>query len=119
MSKFLKRVVCIGSLLSMLAGCTTKVILDCDMSYVNDDAFAMMFLAQADKLGYIDLLGVAVSGGNKTGAVAVNVVLLQLEAVGRTDIPVMCTATWTSMFLRKTISKSVLRECFPEANDLY
>ena len=66
----------------------TKVILDCDMSYVNDDAFAMMVLAQADKLGYIDLLGVAVSGGNKTGAVAVNVALLQLEAVGRTDIPV-------------------------------
>ena len=44
---------------------STKVILDCDMSYVNDDAFAMMLLAQADKLGYIDLLGVAVSGGNK------------------------------------------------------
>ncbi len=67
---------------------STKVILDCDMGYVNDDAFAMMFLAEADKLGYIDLLGVAVSGGNKTGAVAVNVTLLQLEAVGRTDIPV-------------------------------
>jgi len=67
---------------------STKVILDCDMGYVNDDAFAMMMLAQADKLGYIDLLGVAVSGGNKTGAVAVNVALLQLEAVGRTDIPV-------------------------------
>lgn len=67
---------------------STKVILDCDMSYVNDDAFAMLMLAQADKLGYIDLLGVAVSGGNKTGAVAVNVALLQLEAVGRTDIPV-------------------------------
>ena len=67
---------------------STKVILDCDMSYVNDDAFAMMMLAQADKLGYIDLLGVVVSGGNKMGAVAVNVTLLQLEAVGRTDIPV-------------------------------
>ena len=67
---------------------STKVILDCDMGYVNDDAFAMMMLAQADKLGDIDLLGVAVSGGNKTGAVAVNVALLQLEAVGRTDIPV-------------------------------
>lgn len=67
---------------------STKVIVNCDMSYVNDDAFAMMMLAQADKLGYIDLLGVAVSGGNKTGAVAVNAALLQLEAVGRTDIPV-------------------------------
>lgn len=128
MSKYLKRVICIGIMLFMLAGCTkaddaqsgtpattenltptaipaysdktslsdfnivtdssTKVILDCDMSYVNDDAFAMMFLTQADKLGYIDLLGVAVSGGNKMGAVAVNVALLQLEAVGRTDIPV-------------------------------
>lgn len=129
MSNFLKKILCIGILLSLLAGCTkvdntspsstpsttesptstsipaysdktslsdfnivtdssTKVILDCDMSYVNDDAFAMMMLAQADKLGYIDLLGVAVSGGNKTGAVAVNVALLQLEAVERTDIPV-------------------------------
>ena len=67
---------------------STKVILDCDMSYVNDDAFAMMMLAQADKLGYIDLLGIVVSGGNKMGAVAVNATLLQLEAVGRTDIPV-------------------------------
>ena len=66
----------------------TKVILDCDMSYVNDDAFALMFLLQADRLGYIDLLGVTVSGGNKIGAVAVNATLLQLEAVGRTDIPV-------------------------------
>ena len=129
MKKWIKRVVCVGILVSMLAGCTkvddtqpngtssttenvtptatpaysdkaslsdfnivtdssTKVILDCDMSYVNDDAFAMMMLAQADKLGYIDLLGVVVSGGNKIGAVAVNVALLQLEAVGRTDIPV-------------------------------
>lgn len=66
----------------------TKVILDCDMSYVNDDAFALMFLHQADRLGYIDLLGVTASGGNKIGAVAVNATLLQLEAVGRTDIPV-------------------------------
>lgn len=65
----------------------TKVILDCDMSYVNDDTFALMFLLQADRLGYIDLLGVTVSGGNKIGAVAVNAALLQLEAVGRTDIP--------------------------------
>lgn len=65
-----------------------KVILDCDMSFVNDDSFALMFLLQADKLGYIDLLGVTVSGGNKIGAVAVNATLLQLEAVGRTDVPV-------------------------------
>ena len=73
---------------NIVTGTSTKVILDCDMSYVNDDAFAMMFLAQADKLGFVDLLGVAVSGGNKMGAVAVNAALLQLEAVGRTDIPV-------------------------------
>lgn len=65
-----------------------KVILDCDMGYVNDDTFALMFLLQADKMGYIDLLGVAVSRGNKIGAVAVNLALLQLEAVGRTDVPV-------------------------------
>jgi len=73
---------------NIVTNSSTKVILDCDMSYVNDDAFAMMMLAQADKLGYIDLLGIVVSGGNKMGAVAVNVTLLQLEAVDRTDIPV-------------------------------
>lgn len=67
---------------------SNKVILDCDMGYVNDDTFALMFLLQADQSDYIDLLGVAVSGGNKLGAVGVNAALLQLERVGRTDIPV-------------------------------
>jgi MinD superfamily P-loop ATPase len=37
-----------------------KVILDCDMGYVNDDAFALMLLLQADKMDYIELLGAAV-----------------------------------------------------------
>ncbi len=73
---------------SIVTTSADKVILDCDMGYVNDDAFALMFLLQADRSGYVDLLGVTVSGGNKLGAVGVNGALLQLEKVERTDIPV-------------------------------
>ncbi len=65
-----------------------KVIVDCDMGYMNDDAVALLFLLQADKLGYIDLAGICVSGGNQPGAVAANATLLLLEETQRTDIPV-------------------------------
>ena len=73
---------------NIVTDASAKIILDCDMSYLNDDAFALFFLLQADKLGYVDLLGISASGGNKPGAVATNATLLQLEKVGRTDIPV-------------------------------
>lgn len=65
-----------------------KVILDTDMGYLGDDAYCMYILTQADAAGYIDLLGVTAVGGNEICAVGTNAILNQLEAVGRTDIPV-------------------------------
>ena len=67
---------------------SNKVILDCDMGYLGDDAYCMYILTQADAAGWIDLLGVTSVGGNEICAVGVNAILNQLEAVGRTDIPV-------------------------------
>lgn len=65
-----------------------KVILDCDMMYMSDDAWCMFMLAQADAGGYIDLLGVTSVGGNEICASGTNAILNQLEAIGREDIPV-------------------------------
>ncbi len=65
-----------------------KVILDCDMGYYGDDMWAMSMLAQADKAGFIDFLGVTSVGGNEIVAVGVNAILNQLEDIERTDIPV-------------------------------
>lgn len=67
---------------------TNKVILDCDMGYLGDDAYCMYILTQADAAGWIDLLGVTSVGGNEICAVGVNAILNQLEAADRTDIPV-------------------------------
>ncbi len=67
---------------------TNKVILDTDMGYLGDDAYCMFILAQADAAGWIDLLGVTDVGGNTLVSVGTNAVLNQLEAIGRTDIPV-------------------------------
>lgn len=67
---------------------TPKVILDCDMTYLGDDAMCMCILAQADKLGLIELLGVTVTGGNTFVAAGTNAALNQLERIGREDIPV-------------------------------
>lgn len=65
-----------------------KVILDCDMTYLGDDAMCMCILAQADNIGLIDLLGVTITGGNSFVASGTNAALNQLEAIGREDIPV-------------------------------
>ncbi len=65
-----------------------KIILDCDMTYLGDDAMCMCILAQADALCWIDLLGITVTGGNTVAADAANAVLNQLEKIGRSDIPV-------------------------------
>lgn len=65
-----------------------KVILDCDMTYLGDDAMCMCILAQADTLGLIDLLGVTITGGNHFVAYGANAALNQLERIGRADIPV-------------------------------
>ena len=65
-----------------------KVILDCDMSYLYDDAMCMCILAQADTLGLIDLLGVTITGGNQFVSYGAKSALVQLERIGRADIPV-------------------------------
>ena len=65
-----------------------KVILDCDMSYLYDDAMCMCILVQADTLGLIDLLGVTITGGNQFVSYGTNSALVQLERIGRADIPV-------------------------------
>lgn len=65
-----------------------KVIFDTDMGYINDDAVAMIMLAQADKKGDLDLLGVTTVGGNVYAAPATTATLRQLELIDRTDIPV-------------------------------
>lgn len=65
-----------------------KVILDCDMTYLGDDAMCLCILAQADEIGLIDLLGVTITGGNHFVAYGTNAALNQLERIGRTDIPV-------------------------------
>lgn len=65
-----------------------KVILDCDMTYLGDDAMCLSILAQADKLGLIELLGVTITGGNNFVSYGTNSALVQLEQIGREDIPV-------------------------------
>lgn len=65
-----------------------RVILDCDMTYLGDDAMCMCILAQADTLGLIELLGVTITGGNYFVAYGANAALNQLERIGREDIPV-------------------------------
>ena len=67
---------------------THKVILDTDMGYFGDDTYAMMILLQADKAGYLDLLGLTSVGANTTIAQGTTAILNQLEALGRSDIPV-------------------------------
>lgn len=66
-----------------------KVILDCDMTYLGDDAMAMCILVQADTIGLIDLLGITITGGNNFVAYGANAALNQLERIDRADIPVV------------------------------
>ena len=65
-----------------------KVILDTDIAYLNDDAIAMFMLAQADKAGMLEFLGVTTVGGNVFVPEATTAALRQLELIGREDIPV-------------------------------
>ena len=65
-----------------------KVIFDTDMGYMGDDSIALFALLQADKAGYIDLLGVTAVGGNELLAPGTAAILNQLERLERTDIPV-------------------------------
>ncbi len=65
-----------------------KVILDCDMTYLGDDAMCMSILVQADSIGLIDLLGVTITGGNNFVSYGTNAALIQLEQMGRGDVSV-------------------------------
>lgn len=65
-----------------------KIIFDTDMAYINDDALAMFVLAQADKAGMLEFLGVTITGGNVFVPEATTSALRQLEIIGRPDIPV-------------------------------
>ena len=65
-----------------------KVIFDTDMGYMGDDSIAMFALLQADKAGYIDLLGITAVGGNALLAPGTAAILNQLERLERMDIPV-------------------------------
>lgn len=69
---------------------THKVIYDTDneTDWFGDDSFALLLLLQADKAGYLDLLGVTSAAANVTVAESTNANLNMLEAAGRGDIPV-------------------------------
>lgn len=41
-----------------------KVILDCDMGYMNDDALSLSMLIKAEERGLVDILGITLEGGN-------------------------------------------------------
>ena len=44
--------------------CPVKVILDCDMGYMNDDALSLSMLIKAEEQGLVDILGITLEGGN-------------------------------------------------------
>ena len=67
---------------------TGKIILDVDLMYVNDDAYAALIAAQADTLGYIDLLGITTTSCNVFAAASAYDTLYLLQDIDRTDIPV-------------------------------
>ena len=82
----------IVSFLLLVSASTTeaarKVILDTDTAYLNDDAFAIFVLTQADKSGMLDFIGITTTGGNVFVPEATTAALRQLELIGRPDIPV-------------------------------
>ncbi|MGI6342546.1 MAG: nucleoside hydrolase [Bacteroidales bacterium] len=63
-----------------------KVILDTDMVEVFDDGITMMMLAKAPN---IDLLGATIVVGNTWVNEGIAYAIRQLEAIGRSDIPVV------------------------------
>ncbi|MDO5445576.1 MAG: nucleoside hydrolase [Eubacteriales bacterium] len=76
-----------------------KVILDCDMGYMNDDVLCLSMLLKAEEKGLVEILGITLTGGNHfINASYVNYGETQfgsaknteefLAAVNRADIPV-------------------------------
>ena len=78
--------------------CPVKVILDCDMGYMNDDTLSLSMLIKAEERGLVDILGITLEGGNNfIEAPYVNCGATQygsakntrefLESLNRMDIP--------------------------------
>ncbi|MDD3738663.1 MAG: nucleoside hydrolase [Lentimicrobiaceae bacterium] len=88
MKKLLIPLLCTMLLLNISAQAQKKekVILDTDMVEVFDDGITMMMLAKAPN---IDLLGATIVVGNTWVNEGIAYAIRQLEAIGRTDIPVV------------------------------
>ena len=95
-----------------------RVILDSDMNYLGDDGQSLLMLAQADKLGMVDFLGVTLSGGNSWLANEACAALRQLEMLGREDIPVYAGCEVPIMGFRDQHAESVLFG-YPEYAGVY
>lgn len=73
---------------SIFPDSTRMVILDVDLTYMNDDAYALLSMLQADRLGYVKLLGVCAAGGNALSAPVAYDLCAMLQHFHREDIPV-------------------------------
>lgn len=67
---------------------STFVVVDADLTYMNDDAYALLELLQADRMGYLKLLGVCAAGGNALVAPTAYDECAMLQHFRRADIPV-------------------------------
>ena len=104
-----------------------KVIFDCDMGYMNDDALALSLLLQAEKQGGFEVAGITLEGGNvfidaafeMEGALQTSAwenARAFLEGVGREDIPVYRGTDFPLGFDDGTVSE--LTEYFRNADYL-
>lgn len=93
-----------------------KVILDCDMGYMNDDALALSMLLQAEKETDIELIGITLEGGNvfidagfesegEYQTPSRDSVTAFLEKVGRKDIPVYRGTDLPRDYTKSTVSQ--------------
>ena len=91
-----------------------KVILDCDMGYMNDDALSLSMLIKAEERGLVEILGITLEGGNSfIEAPYVNYGETQygsaentralLEALKREDIPYFAGTDFPAGFDRDNI----------------
>ena len=119
----------------LLCGCTDskentsaeKVILDCDMGYMNDDALALSLLLQAEKEGDFEIAGITLEGGNtfidaefesdgELQTCGWDNANLFLENIDRSDIPVYRGTDYPIGFKKKSLPK--LTEYFENADYL-
>ena len=98
-----------------------KVILDCDMWYMNDDTLSLSMLLKAEERGLVEILGITLAGGNNfIDAPYENYGETQfgsskytgdfLALLGRTDIPFICGTDFPG---------DMDRERLQELNDFY